>query len=160
PHSFARLPGMGRAGLIVVAVAILTACQSSPSPDPPPSPAAAGDCPFPSVRPTYLPWLSPGEEVPPLLMDRATSEDAGSYAALDWRNPYWKKAIPPYYVVLRQQTTPNLGAPGDLVPVTIDGSDEGGFYEGEVPGDAAISWVIPNVTSCSTITLELVGPDL
>jgi hypothetical protein len=150
---------MGRASLIVAAAAILTAWQGSPSPDPPPSPADAGGCPFPSVRPTYLPWLSAGEDVPPPRMSHA-SEEGGSSASLEWRNPNWEQGIPPSYVTLRRQTEPNLGAPGDPVAVTIDGSDEGGFYEGEVPGDAAISWVIPNATSCSTVALELVAPDM
>jgi hypothetical protein len=88
------------------------------------------------------------------------SEEGGSSASLEWRNPNWEQGIPPSYVTLRRQTEPNLGAPGDPVAVTIDGSDEGGFYEGEVPGDAAISWVIPNATSCSTVALELVAPDM
>jgi hypothetical protein len=93
-------------------------------------------------------------------MDLATFEEGGSYAALDWRNPHWKEEIPPYYVILRRQAEPNLAAPGDQVAVTIEGSDEGAFYEGEVAGNAGIYWVIPNVISCSTLALELVAPDL
>jgi hypothetical protein len=79
---------------------------------------------------------------------------------LDWRNPELDSENSPYYLSLRRQTDPNLSAPGEPVPVTIEGSDPGELHEGIRSGEVAISWVIPNVSACSTVVLELEGPDM
>ncbi|TMK83234.1 MAG: hypothetical protein E6G44_12175 [Actinobacteria bacterium] len=109
--------------------------------------------------PTYLPWLGAGEAVPAPGRDARTDE-GGSSAVLDWRNPHWQTDIPPYYVQLGSHTEPNLAAPGDPVAVTIEGSDPGELYEGKTPGEVSIYWAVPNRTSCSTVALELVAPDM
>lgn len=146
--------------LMLVVAAILSTCQGATPPrTEPPSSSAAG-CAFPSVRPTYLPWIGPGEAVPAPLMNVETTEEDGSYAILDWRNPHWKDNAAPYYVILRRQSEPNLSAPGEPVEIRIEGSDPGDLYEGKLSGETSIYWVVPNLTSCSTIALDLVAPDM
>jgi hypothetical protein len=118
-------------------------------------------CPFPSVRPTYLPWLEPGEPVPPPRVYQYVEPDDPNMASfLDWRSPLDKGTTPPYYVILYRQSDPNLSAPGLSVSVSIEGSGPGDLHEGKGPGEAAIFWVIPNVTSCSTVILSMNAPDM
>lgn len=158
--------------MLAVATAILAACgDAPPAPTPIPThslspsivvehPTSSPSCPFPSVRPTYLPWLDEGQEVPLPFVRMEITEGDAAYSRLDWRNPLWGKAFPPYFVSLVRTTDPNLAAPGRPVPVTIEGSDLGSLYEGKEPGEASIYWVIPNVESCSTLALWLAAPDM
>jgi hypothetical protein len=119
-----------------------------------------GGCPFASVRPTYLPWVEPGEDVPPPDAHQVRGDGGVDYALMDWRNPRWKEELPPYYVELVRKSEPVLGGSTQSVKVSIEGSGEGVLYEGETPNTPSIVWVIPNVTSCSTVVLRLVAPDM
>lgn len=69
------------------------------------------------------------------------------------RNPHHK-------VSLVRTGEYNLGAPGSRVDVLIEGSDPGELYDGKQPGEASIYWVIPNVTSCSTMAIWFHAPDM
>lgn len=93
-------------------------------------------------------------------MSKELTEEGISYAFLDWRNPSWKDDIPPYYVLLLRTSEPNLAAPGDPVRTTIEGSRQGELYGGKDAGEASVYWVIPNVTSCSTVAIWLNAPDM
>ncbi|HEV8419781.1 MAG TPA: hypothetical protein VGR13_00350 [Actinomycetota bacterium] len=93
-------------------------------------------------------------------MRQELTDEGISYAFLDWRNPFWKDDIPPYYVILLRTSEPNLAAPGDPVRTTIEGSRHGELYGGKDAGEASVHWVIPNVTSCSTVELWLNAPDM
>ncbi|HEV8421688.1 MAG TPA: hypothetical protein VGR13_10070, partial [Actinomycetota bacterium] len=64
-------------------------------------------CPYPSVRPTYLPWLKPGEEVPPPRAyvypppdDISIGTEEPMASILDWRHPELNSETAPYYVLL------------------------------------------------------------
>jgi hypothetical protein len=159
-------------GVLLALAAILAACDPATAPAPTPTlPSDAGlgprqptsqlSCPYPSVRPTYLPWLKSGEAVPPpRVYQYAEADDPNVASLLDWRSPLDQGTTSPYYVTLTRQSDPNLSAPGVSIRVTVEGSDPGELYEGIEPGEAAIYWVIPNVTSCSTIELSMVAPDM
>jgi hypothetical protein len=107
----------GERGLVMLlAGAILAVCGGSPAaPAPTHKPSASVRivpqrsqsplvCPYPSVRPTYLPWLDLGEEVPEPDAHQVTGDDGTSYAFLDWRNPRWKRDFPPYFVELLRKS--------------------------------------------------------
>jgi hypothetical protein len=89
------------------------------------------ECPFPTILPTYLPWLQAGEEVPAPYKDRF---EAGE-AHLAWVPDGKHRAL----VTLRRYTG-ERGGPGGAVPVTYDGA-EGFLYVGEGAESANIAYV-------------------
>jgi hypothetical protein len=157
--------------LLVLATAILAACDPATPPAIRPSPsmhAGAGvaqggsplACPYPSVRPTYLPWVEPGEDIPEPDAHSAPGDDGISYAFLDWTDPHDAMGHFHYKVTLVRTGQYNLGAPGTPVDVSIEGSDPGELYDGKQPGEASIYWVIPNVTACSTVAIWFSSQDM
>ena len=156
---------MGRTrGLpLMLAAAILAGCHSgpaAPTPTQPPVPhirgaqqASPASCPYPSVRPTYLPWLDPGQQIPAPEAHREVGDEGISYAFLEWRNPA-------YQVSVVRTSQYNLGAPGVHVDMSIEGSDPGELYDGKQPGDTSVYWVIPNIALCSTVALWFSAEDL
>lgn len=123
-------------------------------------PTPPGHCPYAPVVPTYLPWLKRGEEVPAPASRHTVTEEA-SYAILDWPNPNWKEDLhSTYYVKLVRTTQYNLTAPGTPVMTHIEGWDAGELHDGKQPGEASVTWVIPNETACSTVSLWFSAPDM
>jgi hypothetical protein len=127
-------------------------------------------CSFPLYRPTYLPWIAPGESVPDPTKDLTSGGgpqglDPG-YAMLVWAfgdistlgGPELKGTLALW------RSTENVGSfPIDPhVPSLPDGSD-GRFYEGET-GDRSIVWSDASENtyddSCSETALVLTMPNL
>jgi hypothetical protein len=117
-------------------------------------------CAYASVRPTYLPWLKSGDEIPEPDAHRVVGDEGVSYAFLTWRTPVGAMRHPQYEVSLVRTGQYNLGAPGSRVDVSIEGSDPGEIYDGKQGGETSVYWVIPNVTHCSTVALWLSAPDM
>jgi hypothetical protein len=158
--------------MLASATAILAACDSGTAPAIRPSPsmgagvgvaqgsASPPACPYPSVRPTYLPWVEPGEEIPEPDAHSAVGDEGVSYAFLTWTDPPEAMGHFRYKVSLVRTGQYNLGAPGSPVDVSIEGSDPGELYDGKQAGEASIYWVIPNVTACSTVAIWFSAPDI
>jgi len=108
-------------------------------------------CPPVAVRPSYLPWLKDGEPVPkPQVYGGAPGPESDG-TILSWRGPE-ETMREPYYVSLRRYT--GVGSySGEKVPAILQG-EIGRFYEGTVPGNAAIEWGLSGLR-CATVTLEL-----
>lgn len=104
------------------------------------------------VRPTYLPWIEEGTPIPrPYIWKQGPPGPQSNASILDWHAPT-SKGKDPYYVSLRRYTDLIGGGPGETVPARLFGQ-AGEFYEGTVPGDAAIEWSAPG--ACNVVTLEL-----
>jgi hypothetical protein len=148
--------------LHVVAL-VLLGCSSTPDSKPSPAPASATPsgrtrCDFASVRPTYLPWLKAGEDVPPPRKYYGPDEAAW----LDWRRPDWaRQEEAPYYVVLRRDSQLTTSS-GQLVPGTrLPGvAEPGRLYSGEVGFSPAIVWFLVSAPSCEWLTLQLSAPGM
>ncbi len=128
-------------------------------------------CNFPSYRPTYLPWIAPGESVPDPTRD-LTSAGGGpqgldpGYAQLVWA--FGDISTPGGPALKGTSTlwrsTESVGSfPIDpQVPSLPDGSG-GRFHEGET-GDWSIVWSDASESTyddpCSETTLGLTMPNL
>lgn len=108
-------------------------------------------CPPVAVRPSYLPWLENGESVPPPEIRTGGPGPESDGTDLSWRAP-GETERKPYYVSLRRYTGV-ASYSGEEVPVFIE-REVGRFYEGTVPGHAAIEWGLSGLR-CATVTLEL-----
>ena len=121
--------------------------------------SASLTCPFPSVRPSYLPWLGEGEDplAPSKYIDDGTKmQDEGSgYAALMWANP---NSNGPDYVRL-VTLTEDLAAGGVETKVSVDG-DRGQLLPfDEASGGIVMEWEVSQDV-CNKLSLELVAPSL
>jgi len=121
--------------------------------------SASLNCPFPSVRPSYLPWLGEGEAPRPpskYIDDGTKLQDEGSgYAALMWANP---NSNGPDYVRLVTMTE-DLAAEGVETEVSVDG-DRGQLLPlDEASGGIVMEWEISQGV-CNKLSLELVAPGL
>jgi hypothetical protein len=105
----------------------------------------SGRCDFPSFRPTYLPWLAPGEAVPAPGFDRFAG-----YAQLEWH------AGNAYVVLWRVSDV--IGGPGDPAPALPNGA-EGYLYEGssDEHADWAVVWADVQADGCNETTLSVVS---
>jgi hypothetical protein len=105
----------------------------------------SGRCDFPPFRPTYLPWLEPGEPVPAPGLDRFAG-----YAQLEWH------ASNAYVVLWRVSDT--MGGPGAPAPALPNGA-EGYLYEGssDEHADWALVWADVQADGCNQTTLSLVS---
>jgi hypothetical protein len=124
-----------------------------------PSATSAGArtrCELASVRPTYLPWLKRGEQVPPPRKYYGPDEAAW----LDWRRPDWTKDAP-YYVVLRRDSQFTTSS-GELVAGTRlpETAEPGRLYSGEVGFSPSIAWFLVGAASCEWLTLQLSAPGM
>jgi hypothetical protein len=131
---------------------------------------ASETCQFPEWRPTYLPWLGPGDPVPEPVTDRSSSgggpdgTDPG-YSMLVWGYGDISTSAGPRLegTVALWRSTESVGAlPVDPdVPQLPDGG-EGRFYEGEA-NDWAIVWGdVPGDSEdmCDETVLTLTMPHL
>jgi hypothetical protein len=168
----ARTTSVRRSLTVAVTIVAVTACGSNE----PRSPEAANsgsvgtlpaggrssdeadfeDCPFPTVRPAYLPWLEAREQVPVPRRDQSWG-----YASLQWiapsGTPGWEAAegrsrVRPY-VVLRRHSSLGGSGPGKRVYATVAGI-EGDLYEAETSGAGVIVWHISG-GRCGELALEL-----
>lgn len=152
-----------RAGALLVVALVFVGCSSTTNSKPSPasattSPSGQARCDFASLRPTYLPWLKPGEEVPPPRKYHGPDDAAW----LDWRRPAWtQQEDDPYYVVLRRDSQ-FMTSSGQLIQGTrIPGAAEPGrLYSGEVGFSPAIVWFLVSAPSCDWLTLELDAPGM
>lgn len=105
-------------------------------------------CPYVQARPSYLPWLDEGEEVPEPRLDvhGRTSYVAWSSGPDD---PARQSSV-----VLRRDSEPRGGA-GEPVSVRLEGA-RGYFYDGP-GGQAAVLWKT-DAQTCKLITLTLSLP--
>jgi hypothetical protein len=129
-------------------------------------------CDFPSVRPTYLPWLAPGETVPEPArqMNAAGGGPQGldpGYSILSWSNgDITQPGSDPNVagIHLWRATESGDSFPEDpQVPPLPDGST-GRLHPGHEDGDWSIVWgdPTPDVTDddCSETTLVAYYPNL
>ena len=104
------------------------------------------------LRPAYLPWLAPGEPLPPPQEGRGP--DPGSDSA----DLYWFRTAgieAPYYVGLRVETKMHLSGPGKPVPVEVGSDDSGDFYDlGPPGGSGVVVWDLGG-ERCNYVALEL-----
>lgn len=121
-----------------------------PTPLATPSPTAEAKRCRLDVRPTYLPWLEEGDPVPEPYIHDEPPPGSDIQVILDWHAPTSRNKDV-YYVSLRAGIE-GVGGPGEKVPAHLFG-EAGSFYEGTVPGDAAIIWF--SYGPCNTVTLEL-----
>jgi hypothetical protein len=112
------------------------------------SPRSADTCDFLPLRPTYLPWLSEEDEVPPPHREyEANQKVAGLY--------WWRRTgTPPYYVSL-VVTTGESHSHGDPIGVSL-GGDVGEFNEGEATS-GYVEWEKGRRT-CNYVALHYVHP--
>lgn len=116
---------------------------------------SADVCDFAPVRPSYLPWVPPGEPVP------EPSESQSDDPESDLAGLYWTKerGERPYYVQLIRWSFDDSGSPpeGRNVPVVVagvEGTLSTGGTEGKYPGFAEIQWSLPQAR-CNDIRLWL-----
>jgi hypothetical protein len=105
-------------------------------------------CNFLRLRPTYLPWLSENEEVPP---PRKIHEKNQRIAGLYW---YRRTGIPPHYISL-VVTTGETDARGDPIGVSL-GGDIGEFHQSPAASNY-IAWET-NDETCNIVSLNYVRP--
>jgi hypothetical protein len=116
---------------------------------------ASGACDYPSVSPRYLPWLGPGESVPPPIQERFEG-----YAHLYWSpadQPAWEGS---YVAMWRVDADP--AGPGDPAPPLPNGA-KGYLYEsgsGADVADSGIVWSDPLEDGCNQTALTLFVPRL
>ncbi|MPZ70633.1 MAG: hypothetical protein GEU71_14060 [Actinobacteria bacterium] len=121
-------------------------------------------CPYVARRPTYLPWLEAGGDVPPPQKSYLEHEDSSgdpspSSAHLMWIPPdgYVTDGKSPYNVVLVREDELR-GGPGEATGISIDGV-EGLLYRSGHPGEAAILWNLDD-EPCNLISLRLQAGDV
>jgi hypothetical protein len=125
----------------------------------PPSGYPAGDdaeiqkCRPPTVRPAYLPWIEPGEPLPPPIESYDAEIDR---AQLSWTNPNH----PPGQagVGLTIYTHTPMGNLGEETDVLVDGI-AGRLHREDEGGLIGISWSF-NRSECNHLELALAAPDL
>jgi hypothetical protein len=109
-------------------------------------------CPFPSVRPTYLPWLAPNEPIPP---PTRSYDDAIDRAQLSWTNPN----KPHDGVGLTLYSLPGGVTPEESIDVKVQGF-VGYLHHG--PGETSAWWDLS--ARCNflelSITLDPAKPQL
>jgi hypothetical protein len=119
---------------------------------------ASRACPFAPLRPTYLPWLAPGEQVPPPEKSIVGPEAAAS-PQLGAANLHWEREErgKSYYVAIRTERPSDTGGPGKETSVSVLGDSTAELYRG--PGSASLFW-ITSLNACPDVWLELVASDL
>jgi hypothetical protein len=117
--------------------------------------SSADVCDFAPVRPSYLPWVPPGEPV------QDPSESISDDPESDLAGLYWTKerGERPYYVQLVRWSFDDSGSlpEGRNVPFVVagvEGTLSTGGTEGEYPGFAEIQWSLPQAR-CNDIRLWL-----
>ncbi len=149
----------GGAALALTFVVAGPWANSGRSPDPgftggPAAPSSssqdrAGVCPYLDKAPTYLPWLEPGEIIPPPEKSRFPGEADSS---LTWYGPS-NDDKSPYYVTLRNDDRLHVDPSGKESGVRMDGVP--GAYAAPEPRNGAITWAFVPAARCSLVTLEL-----
>lgn len=109
------------------------------------SPYESQGCSYSEFRPTYLPWISQGQEIPP---PDEMSGDGTDSADLVWHRSAQGK---PFYVRLGLAAELNPPGPGEPVAASI--GDVRGEMEVIDTGDVAIRWYLPSDT-CNLLVLE------
>lgn len=109
-------------------------------------------CDFAPVRPTYLPWVAPGEPVPDPSESKSDDPD-GDEASLVWTKERGER---PYYVALVRWTSGFFpgGRDVSVVVAGVPGRLSTGATEGKYPGVAEIQWFLPQAR-CNDIRLWL-----
>jgi hypothetical protein len=161
--------------LTLAALAFVVGCRESgpvviSSPSATASPEARENCQFPRYRPSYLPWVDPGRDVPVPGRDRLPGGGPQgldpAYAILIWGfGDISEPGAPKLEGTLSLwRSTESVGAiPADReVPLLPDGAS-GRFYRGS-DGPWSIVWVDPFPSPyedpCSETTLSLTMPQL
>lgn len=112
------------------------------------APATPPPCPYVEAKPTYLPWLDDGEEVPE---PRRAVDNGTSYVM--WTSggddPFEQKSL-----ILRRDSEP-LGGKGEPVSVILERAR--GYFYGSPGSDAAVLWKT-EADACNLITLSLSLP--
>ncbi|MDP9225750.1 MAG: hypothetical protein M3P18_18305 [Actinomycetota bacterium] len=116
-----------------------------------PSVGPDGECLFPQMRPTYLPWVATTEAIPAPSTDRFEG-----YALLSWRAPGGaKEGLTLWRVTTDPYDTDTTSA--EEVPVII-GGDKGSLFAGEAGGPNRADWTImweSGTAECNRLALSL-----
>lgn len=120
---------------------------------------ASENCPQAAYRPSFLPWLEPGEEVPAPEESYPEHEDSSGNSVpasthLMWIPPdgFVPEGKGPYNVVLVREDELQ-GGPGEPTGIAIEGV-EGLLYTSVHPGEAAILWDLDQ-EPCNLISLRI-----
>ena len=105
------------------------------------------DCPHVEARPTYLPWLDKGEEVPEPQLEVENGTSYVMWASGDG-DPSQKS------VIFRRNSEPRGGL-GEAVSVRLEGAR--GYYYASPGSSAAVLWKTDSET-CDLITLAVSLP--
>ena len=115
-------------------------------------PKVDSTCPTAPVRPTYLPWLEEGEDVPP---PRETYDESIDRSQLSWvHKDETKEEIG---IGLTRYQMHYLGEGGEPIDVEIEGQP-GQFFVGHGDGNVSIAWDL--VGECNWVSLGLHAPSL
>lgn len=115
---------------------------------------AAAVCDAPAARPTYLPWLSDGEDVGSPEVWSGGPED-GDSVQLTWFRPDGGTAPEDaFYVALRRLTEPAAGTGGGATTNVELAGVLGRLGRGTTSGDVWMGWDTGDPT-CNLIELEL-----
>lgn len=127
--------------------------RSDAEPTPKLSPTQTGQCSFPSVRPTYLPWLSPSERIPEPDASHLAHTDASGNEVADLAYLDWGSSGPESIGLTLSREDELRGGPGEPTGVTLFGA-EGYLYTGPEPGEASILWNTED-EPCNLLSLHL-----
>jgi len=137
--------------------AVSDAQEPSPSPidgTEDPTPSRGERCDFPDLRPTYLPWLTPDEDIPKPEAAHLEHEDSSGEKVADSAYLDWTSRSIGVTLSLEDELR---GGPGSPAEVTLMGTD-GYVYTGPDPGEASILWDLPD-EPCNLLSLHLRAAD-
>jgi hypothetical protein len=133
-------------------VALVRAAESVPYTSGDPA-SAYRQCRAPTVRPSYLPWMKPGEPIPGPKVSYDAEIDR---AQLSWTDPNYPEGQAGVGLTLYTLSPMgNLGEPTDIV---LDGVT-GHLHRADEGGLVSISWNL-NTSECNFMELVLAAPDL
>jgi hypothetical protein len=147
---YAREPARSRTASSPRPSQVIETVPSSPVGEPSGTATLPERCVAPDVRPTYLPWLKPGEEVPP---PRKSYDEEIDRAQLSWGDPDSEAGVG-----LTVYPVPGgVSGAGDLIGIELYGV-EGRLHALDEGGLVGINWDIPG--RCNFVELGLYAPGL
>ena len=113
----------------------------------------AARCQPPTVRPTYLPWIEPGEQIPPPV---ESYDDEIGRSQLSWTEPAGLQGR--IGVGLTVYTHTPLGDQGEEIDIELEGVT-GRLHREDEGGLVGISWSL-QTSECNFVELVLSAPGL
>lgn len=117
------------------------------------APSTYQRCLPPRVRPTFLPWLDAGEEIPP---PRVSYDAAIDRAQLTWSDPAYPEGDAGVGLSVYPHTS--MGTAGEETDIVINGV-AGRLHRFDEANVVGLSWDLPGRT-CNFMELSLVAPDV